>query len=264
MRDRRSARRPSRTVVQPSPVSSRRAPAGPRPAAILLNQRYGACSARSRRRQARDPQSGGPERSAPLLPLTLPAMLQTDRHRARSSALSVFSLLSVLALLALACFPVLAQAESAAGVQYEDAPPTIKVPGHKTKAHHEEPGANTSNSQNGVGGPGAGSGNSGGGKSGGSSGGPSGKSSNPSTGKDAGTGQSNPGNGSSSAQKGDTQGVGSATGTPASSKSSGGSSPLVPILIAIALLAAISIGVVVMRQRRQQRDADSAVSPKAS
>ena len=44
----------------------------------------------------------------------------------------------------------------------------------------------------------------------------------------------------------------------------GGSSPLVPILIAIAVLAAISIGVVMMRQRRQRRGPGSSVSPKAS
>lgn len=47
-----------------------------------------------------------------------------------------------------------------------------------------------------------------------------------------------------------------------SSDDGGSSSPLVPILIAIAVLAAISIGVVVMRQRR--RDPGTPVSPKAS
>jgi hypothetical protein len=38
----------------------------------------------------------------------------------------------------------------------------------------------------------------------------------------------------------------------------------VPILIAIAVLAAISIGVVVFRQRRQGRGPDAQVSPEAS
>jgi hypothetical protein len=42
------------------------------------------------------------------------------------------------------------------------------------------------------------------------------------------------------------------------------SSPLVPILIAIAALAAISIGTVVIRQRRQRSAAGTPVSPKAS
>ena len=42
---------------------------------------------------------------------------------------------------------------------------------------------------------------------------------------------------------------GQAEGTPASDD--GGSSPLVPILIAILVLAAISLAVVMLRQRRQ-------------
>ncbi len=45
----------------------------------------------------------------------------------------------------------------------------------------------------------------------------------------------------------------------------GGSSPLVPILIAVAVLAAISIGAVIYRQRRQDSGGSgSPVSPKAS
>ena len=50
------------------------------------------------------------------------------------------------------------------------------------------------------------------------------------------------------------------------SKSSegGGSSPLVPILIAIAVLAAISIGVVMIRQRRQRRGPSATASPEAN
>jgi subtilase family serine protease len=39
-------------------------------------------------------------------------------------------------------------------------------------------------------------------------------------------------------------------GVQASKSSSGGSSPLVPILIAIAVLAAISVAVVMIKQRR--------------
>jgi hypothetical protein len=38
----------------------------------------------------------------------------------------------------------------------------------------------------------------------------------------------------------------------------------VPILIAAAILAAISIGVVVFRQRRQNRGPDAQASPEAS
>jgi hypothetical protein len=43
----------------------------------------------------------------------------------------------------------------------------------------------------------------------------------------------------------------------------GGSSPLVPILIAIAALGAISIAVVVIRQRRQRDGSSQTLSTKA-
>lgn len=50
------------------------------------------------------------------------------------------------------------------------------------------------------------------------------------------------------------------------SKSSegGGSSPLVPILIAIAVLAAISVAAVMIRQRRQRRGPGATASPEAN
>ena len=65
-----------------------------------------------------------------MIPLTLRAMNSIPHLQARSSARPSFALLSVLALLALACFPVLAQAEDASGVQYETAVPTVT--GHTT------------------------------------------------------------------------------------------------------------------------------------
>jgi len=53
--------------------------------------------------------------------------------------------------------------------------------------------------------------------------------------------------------------------SPASQQEGGGSSPLVPILIAIAALAAISIGAVMLRARRQRDGRGGApVSPEAS
>ncbi len=54
------------------------------------------------------------------------------------------------------------------------------------------------------------------------------------------------------------------SGPPSHSSDGGGSSPLVPILIAIALLAAISVAVVMFRQRRQQDGSATPASPKAS
>jgi hypothetical protein len=50
----------------------------------------------------------------------------------------------------------------------------------------------------------------------------------------------------------------------ASHQESGGSSPLVPILIAIAALAAISIGAVMLRAKRQRDGRGGSVSPEAS
>lgn len=75
-----------------------------------------------------------------------------------------------------------------------------------------------------------------------------------------GTGSNGPGD--STAQPG-TQAGGE--GASASQRSGDdGSSPLIPILIAIALLAAISVGAVMLRQRRQQGGSTTPASPKAS
>jgi cobalamin biosynthesis Mg chelatase CobN len=177
--------------------------------------------------------------------------MQGTRLRLRpSSGPHFFSLLSVLALLALACFPVLAQAE----IQYYEGPPEVNVPGKKDQNQKSEPTAHASGETPNSGG-GTGSGNSGGGDSGNGSGNnPSGQSSNPSTGDPAGTGKGSAGNGSTGAS-----GVGAVQqGQPVSTQQAAddSSSPLVPILIAIAVLAAISIGVVFYRQRHQDGDGD--------
>jgi hypothetical protein len=60
-------------------------------------------------------------------------------------------------------------------------------------------------------------------------------------------------------QPGD-QGV---SNVPASESGDGSSSPLVPILIAIAVLAAISIGAVLYRQRRQRSEPGASATPEA-
>jgi cobalamin biosynthesis Mg chelatase CobN len=164
----------------------------------------------------------------------------------------------VLALLALACFPVLAQAESS-GAQYETEIPTVT--GHTTPPKNTGGGVSAHASN------GPSSGNSTGSGSGSSSGGASGT--NPSTGGGSGSGQPSSGNGATGGNQVAAQGNGNgaqsgtqvATKTPAEDSSS---SPLVPILIAIAVLAAISIGAVVLRQRRQRRSPGGQVSPKAS
>lgn len=102
----------------------------------------------------------------------------------------------------------------------------------------------------------------GGGKNGGSNG--SGNAGQPSQGPNGEGGQ----NGSGSGHAG--QGVQKAKpistlGEPAGHTEEGSSSPLVPILIAIAVLAAISIGAFFYRQRRQEPGSpESPASPKAS
>lgn len=89
---------------------------------------------------------------------------------------------------------------------------------------------------------------------------------NPGSGGDGGSGQSSPGNGSKgdANQAGNQQPGASQQGQQARAETAAddSSSPLVPILIAIAVLAAISIGVILYRQRRQRPG--TSVSPKAS
>ncbi|MDQ3725839.1 MAG: hypothetical protein M3335_08145 [Actinomycetota bacterium] len=165
----------------------------------------------------------------------------------------------------MASFPALAQAEENSGIQYETDVPTVpddgssnipsKDPGGSDAPDESDPDTPTSNAPGGAG-TGGGDGDSG-------------------TGGGADKGQTNPGSGG-----GGEQGVGGskpAAGqegqakaielTPASDLSASNddedSSPLVPILIAIAVLAAISVGAFYYRQRRQD-DAGSPISPKAS
>ncbi|MGD9735421.1 MAG: hypothetical protein AB7V58_07440 [Solirubrobacterales bacterium] len=187
--------------------------------------------------------------------------MRRPRHRPRSSARLSFSLLSVLALVAFACLPALAQAEctDSSCAEYEIEIPTAE--GKKNKAgtsNGQEPSAEASNEGKGEapGGEedseesekskaGGAPGNNGGGGGSGSTGGGS-----PS------------GQGSEGLQEGKPV-PGTESGEQAS-HSSGGSSPLVPILIAVAVLAAISIGAVIYRQRRQgSGGSGSPVSPNA-
>lgn len=166
--------------------------------------------------------------------------------------------LSVLALLAFACFPLLAHADSS-GIQYTDAPPTNPT-GKNTIPTQTEPSAHSSKKNGGAAGAGNQGSNGGGGSGGGSS------KSHDGSGAKAGNGadqQGNPGKAGANGGSGHPDQTAQA-GEP-SSQGDGGSSPLAPILIAIALLAAISIGVVVMRQRRRRGSGSSGtpVSPEA-
>jgi cobalamin biosynthesis Mg chelatase CobN len=176
----------------------------------------------------------------------------------------------MLALLALVLFPVAAQAENSGEKVYETEVPSIESePVHKeTPKSHESHGSGTPKEAHGSAAEGTGtegssvepesetSEGSGGGKhqSGGAPGGGNG---NPPKG-----GGGNGGKEGSQTGGKSKVGVGpgqkvvkNVSGKPASSSSSS-SSPLVPILIAVIVLAAISIGVVLYRQRKSGQGPD--------
>jgi cobalamin biosynthesis Mg chelatase CobN len=200
-----------------------------------------------------------------MLPLILRAMPRTRLPRDRSSARPVFALLSVLAVLAIACFPGLAQAEDNSGIQYESDVPTVpshessNIPSKNKSGGTKAPSESESESEA---------------KSSESSGGvATGGSDDSGQGGGTPSGQSNQaGGGDGQKAKNDAQNAGAGsinaaqplatTSDSAGDTSDGGSSPLVPILIAVAVLAAISIGYFYYRQRRQG-PGSTVSSPKA-
>ena len=211
----------------------------------------------------------------PSIPLTLRGM-RRSRHRPLPSGRLSVALLSALALVAFACLPALAQANCVAGdsscYQYEtDIPTAGNGEEHKSKKNksenQSEPKAEASESPSSKQGTAP--------SSEGSSEEPEeDKGSAATVGKDnGGNGPSDKGNGSpgGDGSKQAATGVddekplsGTSPGQNAAQSDDGGSSPLVPILIAIAVLAAISIGAVIYRQRRQgSGGTGSPVSPNA-
>jgi cobalamin biosynthesis Mg chelatase CobN len=143
----------------------------------------------------------------------------------------------MLALLAWCCLPVFAQASSSAGYEYQDAvaTPTGKPPTQSNLHGGSQP-------TNGIGSEAKGGGNG----SGKGSGGQNGSSAKPGGSNATGNGQGSQGNG----QEGSVGAGKNAAGTPEPGSDSGGSSPLVPILIAIVLLAGGSIAYVMIKRRR--------------
>jgi cobalamin biosynthesis Mg chelatase CobN len=156
----------------------------------------------------------------------------------------------VLAVLAIACFPGLAQAEENSGIQYETDVPT--VPSHESSnipSKNKSGGTNApSESESEASSSGTPSGgNSGGGDDSGQGGGtPSGQG-NQAEGGDAQKAKNGSQDSAGNINTAQPLEVAPAAGT----DSDGGSSPLVPILIAVAVLAAISVGYFLYRQRRQ-------------
>jgi cobalamin biosynthesis Mg chelatase CobN len=217
----------------------------------------------------------------PSIPLTLGGMQGAPLRQARSSA-RVFLLPLVLALLAVAAFPVVARAaglpeyeveEGATGIHRETVKPKSGEKETSPTKSESEKKAHASEAEESTGGTGpseeeetesskgatAGGNSEGGGKSGGES---SKSGGNKSGGQKA---EGSVAEGQKVANEGSQSG-----GTPQASESTsdsggGGSSPVVPILIAVIVLAAISIGVVIYRQRKGGSGQDGRISsPNAS
>ncbi|HWJ41833.1 MAG TPA: hypothetical protein VNR67_00185 [Solirubrobacterales bacterium] len=166
----------------------------------------------------------------------------------------------MLALLAIACFPGAAQAVEATGPQYESDIPT--VPQEESSPPKKKGGSNDGGTENEEAGKsnvptGQGSGGNGPSSGGGANNGQT------SQGSDGGAGKGGDGAKTAAGGVGDGKPL-ATTYAPASSESDDGSSPLVPILIAIAVLAAISIGAFLYRQRRQDDPGSPVSPPKAS
>jgi cobalamin biosynthesis Mg chelatase CobN len=197
--------------------------------------------------------------------------MHRPRHP-RSSAPLAFSLLSVLALLAFAALPNLAQAEciDSSCVQYETDLPETGAPQKEVKpTKHQNSSKKKEATASGTPKTGESSGapeiEEGEGENSESSGHPGttggGDNKPPSGGNQSGNGKPNAGSTGLGENESVTTPVKHNT---ASTSSGGGSSPLVPILIAVAVLAAISIGAVLYKQRRSDSgDSGASVSPKA-
>lgn len=149
----------------------------------------------------------------------------------------------------------MALAEDSGDIQYRDAPPSAT-------GSNDSGNTGGSNSETGGGGSGAGKSST-----------PPGSSTGDDSSEQSGGGAAGKDGGGTGGQAGNAPGGKSDVGagkaidsdqaaSPAPQSDDSGSSPLVPILIALAVLAAISIGVVAMRRRRQgELGGDSHVSP---
>jgi hypothetical protein len=175
------------------------------------------------------------------------------RQGTRGSGRSALLLLSVLALLALACFPVLAQADSGT-IEYDPSLPSdggAKQNENIAKSSESPPTGGAEAPA----GAGTGEGYA--------------EQAPPSS---EGQGNANTGTGGGTSQGSPDKGNNPPTGTkvqPAAptvmpdAAADDGSSPLVPILIGAAVLAAISIAALMIRQRRQRDGSSPSLSTKA-
>jgi cobalamin biosynthesis Mg chelatase CobN len=182
-------------------------------------------------------------------------MLETPHQTSRLARRGLVPL-AVSALLAFALVPGLALAQDTGGAQYYDAPPTV------TGKTSDGGSANRSNTGGGGDGSDQSSTRSGSTADGKSKDGADDDQAGAAGGKDGGKGGAAGGN-AGGEKAGDDGAAVLGTDPAGSSTDDGGSSPLVPILIALAVLAAISVGVVAMRKKREDVDPGAPASPEA-
>lgn len=172
-----------------------------------------------------------------------------------------------MALFAFALFPAFAQADSGE-LQYSDAPPTAT--GGKEPSGRKAPAKSSSSSSGGASAPSSTADSADSGPSDGSSssddasGGSGGGGAGDKGGGDGGTGQGSRDDAASGVSGSPAQSPAQTVAPSASTEDDGGSSPLVPILVAILALAAISFGAMMLKQRRRKDTSAARVSPKAS
>jgi cobalamin biosynthesis Mg chelatase CobN len=190
-------------------------------------------------------------------------MMTTRRRGGHGAALSTFLLSSLLALLALACFPIFAQADSS-GVQYETALPNAEGKGPSQNEQIAESSESPSHSGGATaptgggyasGGSGSNSSMEGSSASGGSNGG------HAAAGGGTTQGSQDSGKARKHAAAGQKQPV--AHNAAPVEGGDNGSSPVIPILIAVLVLAAISVGAYLLRQKRQRDAGGASLSTKA-
>lgn len=186
------------------------------------------------------------------------------RHSTRATGALALWLLSASVLLALVWGGAVAHATDSSGIQYSDAPPTVTGDNPPKESAGGTSPARTSKADGGATAPrtdGSDPQSSGGKSSADDQ--SSSQGDKPTADDDGDNGQSSPDAGSTG-KRAQAQEDGQQLAVPASSDDDDGSSPLVPILIAMLVLAAISAGVVLFRARRQDGEPGEPAAPRAS
>jgi hypothetical protein len=192
-------------------------------------------------------------------------MHRMRRHSTRATGALALWLLSASVLLALVWGGAVAHATDSSGVQYSDAPPTVTGDNPPNAPAGGTSPARSSKADGGATAPRAGSTDprSSGGKSSADDQSSS-QGDKPTSDDDGGNGQSSPDAGSNGKRE-QSQDDGQLLGVPSSSDGDdGGSSPLLPILIAVLVLAAISAGAVLLKARRQDGEPGEHAAPRPS